>query len=124
VSPRLFACLVGAIALIAGLIGLMADISTNDPREPQTLKCGNVFNHQANLDGMRQDDQLSSIFHNDTGHEAACKGAIRDREIWTIPLAVVGAVALLGAFAIRVKPSNPYDDLNVFTVTELVVITS
>jgi hypothetical protein len=72
VSPRLFACLIGAIALIAGLIGLMADISTDAPHDSQTLKCGTVLNHQGNLDGMRQDDELSSIVNNDTGHESAC----------------------------------------------------
>jgi hypothetical protein len=102
VSPRLFACSTGAIALIAGL---MADISTDAPHDSQTLKCGTVLNHQGNLDGMRQDDQLSSIVNNDTGHESACKDAIRNREIWTIPLAAVGAVVLLGAVVIRVRPS-------------------
>jgi hypothetical protein len=104
-SPRLFASILGVIAILAGLIGMGAEI--NIYAEGEHANCGTVFNHEADIDGVRQDDQLGSLVGPDTDRAGACEDAVGDRKMWMIPLAVVGVVVLLGGILIRTRPSIP-----------------
>lgn len=45
----------------------------------------------------------------ETDYIGDCRSALWTRRAWTIPLTVVGAVALLGAVAVRTRPAAPAD---------------
>jgi hypothetical protein len=59
VSPRLFASIIGAIAILAGLIVMGSEI--NIDAQGEHVNCGTVFNNEGDIAGVSQDDQLGSI---------------------------------------------------------------
>jgi hypothetical protein len=105
VSPRLFASIIGAIAILAGLIVMGSEI--NIDAQGEHVNCGTVFNNEGDIAGVSQDDQLGSIVGPKTDRAGACRDAVSSRKIWTIPLAIVGVVVLLGGILIRTRPSTP-----------------
>jgi hypothetical protein len=104
-SPRLFASIIGVIAILAGLVFMGSEIDIS--AQGEHVNCGTVFNNEGDIAGVRQDDQLGSIMGPKTDRAGECEDAVSTRKLWTIPLAIVGAVVLLGGILIRVKPSAP-----------------
>lgn len=93
--------LAGAIVLIAGIVGLLVPVSVSGPNG-QTIGCGNGF--ASDLAAAQQADNQNPAnlpvinqFVPHTSYAAQCGSALSDRRDWAIPLAVIGAIALVGA---------------------------
>jgi hypothetical protein len=94
--------LVGAVALIIGVIGLLVPVSVPGP-DSGSISCGNGIvsdlsaareannNNPANLPILNE-----IIPHSD--YVAQCQSAVSGRRTWTIPVAVVGLVVIAGSF--------------------------
>ena len=94
--------LVGAVALIIGVIGLLVPVSVPGP-DNGSISCGNGVaadlsaareannNNPANLPVLNE-----VIPHSD--YVALCQSAVSGRRGWTIPVAVVGLVVIAGSF--------------------------
>jgi hypothetical protein len=93
--------LVGAIALIAGVIGLLVPVSVPGP-EGGSIGCGNGV--VADLSAAREADNrnpvnlpiLNEIVPH-TDYVTQCESAVSQRRAWAIPVAVVGVVVAAGA---------------------------
>jgi hypothetical protein len=94
--------LVGAVALVAGLIGLLMPVSVPGP-DNGTIGCGNGLvqdqsaareadnNNPANLPILNE-----IIPHTD--YAKHCQSAVSSRRAWAIPVAVIGLVVIAGSF--------------------------
>ena len=94
--------LVGAVALIVGVIGLLMPVSVPGP-DNGSIGCGNALvqdssaareadnNNPANLPVLNQ-----IIPHTD--YTAQCQSAVSGRRAWTIPVTIVGLVVIAGSF--------------------------
>jgi hypothetical protein len=94
--------LVGAVALIIGVIGLLVPVSVPGP-DSGSIGCGNGVvqdlsaareannNNPANLPVLNE-----IIPHSD--YIAQCQSAVSSRRAWTIPVVVLGLVAIAGSF--------------------------
>jgi hypothetical protein len=91
-SPRMFIGLLGAAAVVAGLIALLTGVTTSIDAlfGPQTVGCGSTVapNHEfgANV-------------------AAACEKALDTRRMWGWPLLIVGGIAASGAVLVR-RPAS------------------
>ena len=94
--------LVGAVALIIGVIGLLVPVSVPGP-DNGSISCGNGV--AADLSAAREANNnnpanlpvLNEIIpHSD--YVAQCQSAVSGRRAWTIPVAVVGLVVTAGSF--------------------------
>ena len=93
--------LVGAVALIIGVIGLLVPVSVPGP-DSGSIGCGNGVvqdlsaareannNNPANLPVLNE-----IIPHSD--YNAQCQSAVSGRRAWTIPVAVLGLVVIAGS---------------------------
>jgi hypothetical protein len=102
--------LVGAIALIAGIIGLLVPVSVPGP-DNGSIGCGNGLvqdlsaaqqadnNNPANLPILNQ-----VIPH--TEYVKQCQSALSGRRAWAIPVAVVGLVVIAGSFFVPSRASG------------------
>ena len=98
---RLF-LLVGAVAVVAGLIGLLVPVSIPGP-DGGSIGCGNGVvldlsnakdvddRNLANLPVLNQ-----VIPHKD--YAPACQSAVSGRRAWTIPVTAIGLVVIAGSF--------------------------
>lgn len=96
--------LAGAVVLAVGLIGLLMPVSIAGP-DGQEIGCGNAVaednsaareadsNNPVNLPVINE-----IVPHTD--YVAQCESAVSDRRTWTIPVAVVGVVLLVGGFLV------------------------
>jgi len=109
-SVRRLILLVGAIALIAGVIALMLPVSVPGP-EGQSLGCGNGI--AADTSAASQADNSNPVNlpvineivpHTDL--VAQCNSAVSSRRAWAIPLAVVGLIAAAGSFFVGGRTSS------------------
>jgi hypothetical protein len=94
--------LVGAVALVAGVIALLVPVSVPGP-DNGSLGCGNGIassdsaareadnNNPANLPIINQ-----VVPH--TEYVAQCHSAVSGRRAWAIPLAIIGLVVIAGSF--------------------------
>lgn len=94
--------LVGAVALIVGVIGLLLPVSVPGP-DNGSIGCGNGLvqdssaareadnNNPANLPILNE-----VIPH--TNYAAQCQSAVSSRRGWAIPVAVIGLVVVAGSF--------------------------
>ncbi len=97
--------LAGAIVLIAGVVGLLVPVSVSGTNG-EKIGCGNAV--ASDLSAARQADSqnlanlpvISQIVPH-TSYVAECQSALSHRRAWSIPLAVVGVVVVVGAFVIR-----------------------
>ncbi|MDD4866988.1 MAG: aminopeptidase [Mycobacterium sp.] len=96
---------VGAVLLLAGVIGLLSPVSIPDGNG-NSIGCGNAV--ATDLSGARSAEQKSVasvpilnqvIPHTD--YVANCQSSVGGRRAWTIPLTVVGIVAIGGALLMR-----------------------
>jgi hypothetical protein len=94
--------LVGAIVLIAGVVGLLMPVSVPGP-EGGSIGCGNAV--AADMSAARQADSgnianlpILEQFIPHTDYVTQCQSALAQRRTWAIPVAVVGLVVFAGSF--------------------------
>jgi hypothetical protein len=98
--------LLGAVLLVAGVIGLLVPVSISDS-DGTSIGCGNAVaadtsNAQAANDKnvVAEIPILNQIVpHRD--YVSECKSSISSRRTWTIPLTIVGAVVVAASFMLR-----------------------
>jgi hypothetical protein len=94
--------LVGAVVLLAGVIGLLVPVSVPGP-DGVSVGCGNGV--VADLSAAREADNnnpvnlpiLNEIVPH-TDYATQCQSAVSSRRAWAIPVAVVGLVVTAGSF--------------------------
>ena len=100
--------LVGLVALVAGVIGLLVPVSIAGP-DNGSIGCGNGV--ASDLSAAQQADNnvpndLAKVpvinqfvpAQSQTNYTAQCQSALSTRRSWTIPIAVIGLVVLAGSF--------------------------
>jgi len=91
---------VGAIILVVGVIGLLVPVSASDGE--RSVGCGNALvadksgAQAANNDGVANVPILNELVPH-TDFVALCDSAISGRRTWTIPVAVIGLLVVVGA---------------------------
>jgi hypothetical protein len=121
-SLRTFATLFGAAAAVVGLVFIVAVPISLQDSAGQTLQCGTAFKRDeqaaADYQKKQQQEQLAATLDIVTGKVTGpgsgtptggytpvavpdCNGALNTRRMWTIPLAAIGAVMLIGALVVR-----------------------
>lgn len=96
---------VGAVLLVAGVIGLLVPVSVSNSNGG-TVSCGNGL--ATNLSSARNaNDQnganipiLNQLIPH-TDFVAECQSAVNGRRMWAIPLAVIGVLGIAGALVVR-----------------------
>lgn len=91
---------VGAIILVVGVIGLLVPVSASDGE--RSVGCGNALvadksgAQAANNDGVANVPILNELVPH-TDFVVLCDSAISGRRTWTIPVAVIGLLVVVGA---------------------------
>jgi predicted cobalt transporter CbtA len=93
-TPRAFAGVLGAIAIIVAIAFLTTPVSLDDDA---IHRCGTVLSPT--------EDQYSD------SAAAACEDAVGDRRAWTVPVGIAGLVVVAGALV--VKPRRAAGDSTV-----------
>ena len=100
---RRLVLLAGAALVIAGAVGLLIPVSVSGP--DIKISCGNAI--ASDLSAAREADDRSGAnipvigqFIPHTNAVSNCQSAVSDRRAWSIPLAVVGVLAIAGAVLI------------------------
>ncbi|ORV88884.1 aminopeptidase [Mycobacterium interjectum] len=96
---------VGAVLLLAGIIGLLVPVSVSDGNG-NSVSCGNGI--AVDLSSARNANDknganipiLNQVLPH-TDYVAQCQSSVNGRRSWTIPLAVIGVVAIGGALLVR-----------------------
>lgn len=89
---------VGAVLLLAGIIGLLAPVSVSDSNG-HSVGCGNAVvtdlsaARSANNSNGANIPILNQIVPH-TDFVAQCQSSVGGRRAWSIPLAVLGAIAI------------------------------
>ncbi|MGH3675181.1 MAG: aminopeptidase [Mycobacterium sp.] len=100
-SLRRVIFLAGAVALIAGVIALLIPVSVSG-EDGQSLGCGNAVAVDLSEARAANDRNLANVpilnqILPSTDYVAECQEAVSGRRAWSIPVAVVGALAIAGA---------------------------
>jgi hypothetical protein len=91
---------VGAVLLLAGIIGLLVPVSISDGNG-HSIGCGNAVAtdlsaaRNANNSSVAGVPVLNQIVPH-TDYVAQCQSSVGGRRAWTIPLSVVGIIAIGG----------------------------
>jgi hypothetical protein len=104
-TARRLILLVGAVALIAGLIGLLLPVSVSDGNGAD-IGCGNAV--AADLSGARSANDktvanvpiLNQIVPH-TDYVGLCESALSSRRTWSIPVTAVGAIVVIASLLVR-----------------------
>ncbi|MBI2701885.1 MAG: aminopeptidase [Mycobacterium sp.] len=104
---------VGAVLLVAGVIGLLVPVQVSNSNGG-TVSCGNGL--ATDLSGARAANDrnganipiLNEIIPH-TDFVAQCESAVSSRRMWTIPLTVIGIVGVAGALLVRRTRGAPVD---------------
>lgn len=101
---RRLVLLIGAVALVAGVIGLLVPVSATGGGG-EKVGCGNavVADLSAAADAeTRSGGNIPIIGQLVPGNDyvAACESALSSRRAWAIPVAVIGLIAVAGSFVI------------------------
>jgi hypothetical protein len=96
---------VGAVLLLAGVIGLLVPVSVSDGNG-SSIGCGNAIATDLSAARQANDKGVANIpivnqFVPHTDYVAQCQSSVGGRRAWTIPLAVVGIVGIAGALLVR-----------------------
>jgi type IV secretory pathway VirB2 component (pilin) len=92
---------VGAVLLLAGIIGLLVPVSISDGNG-HSIGCGNAVAtdlsaaRNANNSSVANVPVLNQILPH-TDYVAQCQSSVGGRRAWTIPLSVVGIIAIGGS---------------------------
>jgi hypothetical protein len=100
VTVRRLIIAVGAALLVAGVIGLLAPVSVSDGNG-HNIGCGNGAATDLSAARNANDNSVANIpilnqVVPHTDYVAQCQSAVGSRRTWTIPLAVVGLIAIAG----------------------------
>ncbi len=102
---------VGAVLLLAGVIGLLLPVSVSDGNGG-SVACGNgiasdlsAASNANNKDGANIPVLNQLIPHND--YVAQCESSLSSRRAWSIPLTLVGVVGIGGALLMRRTEGAP-----------------
>lgn len=116
VTPRLFAKIMGGVALLVGLLALVLPISVDRSSGGQ-LSCGDGFkglSEQAGYaDAGREiaDAMYPSAADDDVvSYEEQCADAIGIRRAWGWPVLALGGVVVVGAVFVQAPARRPADD--------------
>ncbi|MCV7443310.1 aminopeptidase [Mycobacterium paraense] len=96
---------VGAVLLLAGIIGLLVPVSVSDSNG-NSVSCGNGIAMDLSSARNANDKNganipiLNQVLPH-TDYVAQCQSSVNSRRSWTIPLAVIGVVAIGGALLVR-----------------------
>lgn len=91
---------VGAVLLLAGVIGLLAPVSISDSNG-HSIGCGNAVAtdlsaaRSANNNSVANIPILNQVVPH-TDYVAQCQSSVGSRRTWSIPLAVIGLLAIGG----------------------------
>ncbi|QLL05561.1 aminopeptidase [Mycobacterium vicinigordonae] len=104
-TVRRLLVVLGAALLLAGVIGLLVPVSLSNSNGG-TVSCGNGI--ASDLSSARSANDrnganipvLNQIIPH-TDFVAACESSLSSRRAWTIPLALVGLVGLVGPLVVR-----------------------
>jgi hypothetical protein len=105
-TVRRLVLLVGAVLLVAGVIGLLVPVSISGG-DGQSIGCGNaVAADTSDAQAANEKNVVAEIpiVNQIVPHRdfvADCQSAVSGRRTWTIPLTIVGAVVVAGSFLIR-----------------------
>ena len=100
--------LVGAVVLLVGVIALLVPVSISGP-DNQKISCGNAIaadNSAAREANNSDPNQLKNLpiidelTEDPPDYVAQCDSAVSDRRTWSIPVAIIGVVVLVGAFLV------------------------
>ena len=100
VTMRRLIIAAGAVLLLAGVIGLLAPVSISDGNG-HSIGCGNAVAtdlsaaRNANNNSVANIPILNQVVPH-TDYVAQCQSSVGSRRMWTIPLAVVGLIAVAG----------------------------
>jgi hypothetical protein len=94
--------LVGAAALIIGVVGLLMPVSVSGPNG-DTISCGNAVAEDLSAARDADDKNLANLpilnqVVPHTSYVAQCESSVNGRRAWSIPLTVIGALAIAGSF--------------------------
>ena len=108
-SPRGFLGVIGAFTLVGALVGLWNPITHKDTNVKGTaVACGDVFSGDSGNAALA--NQRNEMGRTLTGNRnlyperdcvTECRDATRNRQVWAIPLAIVGGALLLVAVLVR-----------------------
>jgi hypothetical protein len=106
VTVRRLILLIGAVLLLAGAIGLLVPVSISDS-DGHSIGCGNAVAADSSSAQAANDKHIVAdipvvnqiVPHTD--YVSQCQSAISSRRTWTIPLAVIGSIALAASFLVR-----------------------
>jgi hypothetical protein len=103
VNARRLILIVGAIILVAGVIALLVPVSITG--NGQSIGCGNAVAadtsaaEAANGQTVADVPILNQIVPH-TDYVAECQHAVSSRRSWSIPLAVIGALVVVGSLVV------------------------
>jgi hypothetical protein len=105
VTVRRLIIAVGAVLLLAGVIGLVTPVSISDGNG-NSISCGNAVATDLSAARNANDKSLANIpilsqVVPHTDYVAQCQSSVGGRRAWTIPLAIAGIVAVAGALLVR-----------------------
>lgn len=106
VTVRRLILLVGAVLLLAGVIGLLVPVSISDG-DGHEIGCGNAVAadtssaQAANDKNVVADIPIVNQIVPHTDYVSECRASISSRRTWTIPLAVIGAVVAAASLLVR-----------------------
>lgn len=107
---RLSVLATGLVALLVGGVGLFSPISVSPGLAP--VPCGSAVapdyataREQAPADTQTSPNELpyDTEWAGDVDYAQLCRDEVEDRRLWTIPLAAVGALTLVGAAVMSVR---------------------
>ena len=93
------------VVLVVGIIGLLVPVSVSDS-DGGSLGCGNAAisdlssAREANNKSVASIPILNQIVPH-TDFVAECQAALSGRRSWTVPVTVIGAIAVVAAFFVR-----------------------
>jgi hypothetical protein len=98
--------LVGAVLLLAGVIGLLVPVSISGS-DGHSIGCGNAVAADSSSAQAANDKHIVAdipvvnqiVPHTD--YVSECQSSISSRRTWTIPLTVVGSLVLAASFLVR-----------------------
>jgi hypothetical protein len=101
VTVRRVVLVVSAVILIGGIVGLLMPVSISDGNGG-SIGCGNAVASDLSTARDANDKSLANIpilnkIIPHTDFVAECKSALSRRRSWTIPVAVIGGIAMLTA---------------------------
>lgn len=104
-TVRRLILVVGAVLLLAGVIGLLVPVSISDGNG-HDIGCGNAVASDtssaqaANDKNVVADIPIINQIVPHTDYVSLCQSSISSRRTWTIPLAIIGAIAVAASFLV------------------------